>query len=89
MGLLEVSPSLHQPVDLFPSGGAVAGALVGTGVGWAAGVGVAEATTAAVTAGAVAEGVNAACGGDMCASETQDAPQAVQEALLLAESAVS
>jgi hypothetical protein len=53
-------------------GGALAGALIGTGVGWAAGVGVAEATAAAATAGGVAEAANAACGGDMCASEVQD-----------------
>jgi hypothetical protein len=47
--------------------------LIGTGVGWAAGVGVAETTAAAVTVTGVAETANVACGGDMCASEVQDA----------------
>ena len=66
---------------LAAGGGAVAGALIGTGVGWAAGVGAAEATTIAVTGGAVAEGANAACGGDMCASETQDVSQILNKTL--------
>ena len=56
---------------------ALAGALIGTGVGIAAGVGVAETTTAAVSAGGAA---NAACGGDACASEIQDAGKALQNA---------
>ena len=58
-------------------GGAVAGALIGTVAGAAAGVGVAGATTAAIEAGGAAEAANIACGGDMCASEVQDAGTAV------------
>jgi RHS repeat-associated protein len=66
-------------------GGALAGALIGTGIGIAEGLTVAGVTTAAVESGAAVEGANLACGGDMCASEVQDASQAVQEALPAAE----
>jgi hypothetical protein len=70
-------------------GGAAAGALIGTGVGWAAGVGVAETTAAAVTVAGVAETANVGCGGDMCASEVQDATTAVEETAPALENAVS
>ncbi len=50
-------------------------------MGWAAGVGIAETTAAAVTVSGAVETANVACGGDMCASEAQDASQAVQEGL--------
>jgi hypothetical protein len=70
---------------LAAGGGAMAGALIGTGVGIAAGVGAAEATTAAVTAGGAIEAANTACGGDMCASEVQDAEQTLQEAAPIVE----
>jgi hypothetical protein len=66
-------------------GGALAGALIGTGIGIAEGLTVAGVTTAAVESGAALESANLACGGDMCASEVQDASQAVQEALPAAE----
>ena len=59
-------------------GGMAAGALIGTGVGWAAGIGAAEATAVAVTGAGALGAANAACGGDMCASEAQDAPRAAQ-----------
>jgi RHS repeat-associated protein len=61
-------------------GGAVAGALIGTGVGIAQGLTAAGATTAAIEAGTVATTANAACGGDMCISEVQDASRAFQTA---------
>ncbi|MBI4761327.1 MAG: RHS repeat-associated core domain-containing protein [Chloroflexota bacterium] len=61
-------------------GGALAGALIGTGVGSAVGVSTAGAATAALEAGTVAITANAACGGDMCASEVQDASKAIQTA---------
>ena len=64
---------------LAAGGGAVAGALIGTGIGWAAGVGAAEATAAGVTAASAAEAANAACGGDMCASEASDVGNLVND----------
>ncbi len=73
---------------LAAGGGAVAGALIGTGVGWAAGVGAAEATAAAVTTAGAAQAANTACGGDMCADESQKAVQVVQEALPAAQSTI-
>jgi RHS repeat-associated protein len=60
---------------LAAGGGLAAGALIGTGIGFAAGLTVAEATVAATTAGTVATAANTACGGDLCASEAQDAVQ--------------
>ena len=69
-------------------GGALAGGLIGTGVGLANGLSVAAATTAAVTTGGVVETVNAACGGDMCASEEQDIVSAGSETLPAIESQV-
>jgi RHS repeat-associated protein len=59
-------------------GGLAAGALIGTGVGWAAGVSQATATTAAITTAGVAESANKLCGGDMCASEINDANKVIQ-----------
>gem|GEM_PF-3121317 len=70
-------------------GGALAGALIGTGVGIAAGVSVAGAITAAVEAGTAVEAANLACGGDMCASEVQNAGQMIQETAPGLESAAS
>jgi len=70
-------------------GGALAGALIGTGIGIAEGLTVAGATTAAVEAGTAVEGANLACGGDLCASEVQDASQAAQEVLPAVENQAS
>jgi RHS repeat-associated protein len=74
------------------AGGAAAGLLIGTGIGLSQGLGLAAATTTAVTTattvGGVAEGANAACGGDMCADESQKAVQVVQEALPAAENTI-
>jgi hypothetical protein len=73
-------------------GGAVAGALIGTGVGITNGMSMAAATTAAVTtAGTTAtaiETANAACGGDMCASEGQDVFSVAEKELPLLENTV-
>jgi RHS repeat-associated protein len=58
--------------------GIVAGGIAGTGVGLVLEAGAVE------TAGAA----NVACGGDMCASEAQDAEQALQETLPIVEKTI-
>ncbi|MBV6396396.1 MAG: hypothetical protein HFACDABA_01994 [Anaerolineales bacterium] len=60
--------------------GAVAGGIIGTGVALATApaVGAAGAAAAGAELAATAETANIACGGDMCASEVQDASRTLQ-----------